>query len=91
MPRVTVDTYRSRHHQLHQICTKNKELFSYLSSTRQWEIRDYCLSSDNLPDEELRQHIQDVPIYDFSLPNRAGKACTELMGGRSRSRNVLSP
>jgi len=79
MPRVTFDAYRSRHDQLYQIWTTNKELFSYVSATKQWEIHNYYLSSDNLPDEELRQHFQAVPIYDASQPNRAGKAYAELM------------
>lgn len=79
MPRVTFDTYRSRHDQLYQIWTENKELFSYISGTKQWEIHGYYLSSDNPSDEELRQHFQAVPIYDPSQPNRAGKAYAELM------------
>ncbi|MCQ9163105.1 hypothetical protein [Arthrobacter sp. STN4] len=79
MPRVTFETYRSRHDQLHQIWTENKELFSYISATKQWEIHGYYLSSDDLSDEELRQHFQAVPIYDSSQPNRAGKVYAELM------------
>ncbi len=79
MPRVTFETYRSRHDQLYQIWTENKELFSYISATKQWEIHGYYLSSDDLSDGELRWHFQSVPIYDSSQPNRAGKAYAELM------------
>lgn len=79
MPRVTFETYRSRHDQLYQIWSENKELFSYISSTKQWEIHSYYLTADDLSDEELRQHFDVVPIYDPSQPNRAGKVYAELM------------
>jgi hypothetical protein len=92
MPRVTFDTYRSRHDQLYQIWTENQELFSYISGTKKWEIHGYYLSSDNPSDEELRQHFQAVPIYDASyaspLPPTApdsSLSCNAINEGKTAS------
>ncbi len=52
--------------------------FFLLTPSEQWVLHLYYLLSEQLSDEALIEHREDISVYDPSLPQRAGRALARL-------------
>ena len=86
MPRLTTQSYLSRHYQLKQLWTYGQHWFVNLSYKDQIALHTYYLPSVEKSKAELSAHHRNVRIGDPSLPQRAGRAYAKLVRGEVQLR-----
>jgi hypothetical protein len=85
MPRLTNQSYLLQCHQLRDHWRdESKNAFFLLTPTEQWALFTYFAPSEQLTDDELIIHREDISSYDPSLPQRAGRALSKLWAASKR-------
>jgi hypothetical protein len=86
MPRLTNQTYLLRGYQVRDHWRdESKRAFLLLTGTEQSALFAYVTPSEKLTDTQLIAHLEDISSYDPSLPQRAGRALSQLWAASKRS------
>lgn len=94
MPRLTIQLYLARHHDLKTAWIKAPQLFEVLAPRAYWDLHEYYQPTKDLTDQQLLGHRRWISRRDPSLPQRAGKAYLFLVRSyliaKRRSRGDLA-
>lgn len=79
MPRLTNYDYLNRRDLLSKLWLQSSSAYGVLSPTDQRALHDYFATTDEFTEDQLLHHRKNVTKIDPSLPNRAGKAFSQLI------------
>ncbi len=74
MPRITYISFWERHDTLKHAWEICQTLFAVIPHAQQLDVHQYYRPTEDLTDEQLREHWKTIGTQDKSLPNRASKA-----------------
>ncbi|WP_064444336.1 hypothetical protein [Rhodococcus sp. YH3-3] len=83
MSRLSSSTFITQHHQLKELWNSHQDSYRWMSPADQQLIHDFYRPSENLSDDELKQHRRHITVTNKSLANRAGKAYARFIRGET--------